>query len=61
MCGKINEDDFYTLYHEMGHLYYYLAYRHQPYLFQVSGQPIMDHLFLVLMNINNYLTIYDIF
>lgn len=36
MCGQINEDDFYTLHHEMGHLYYYLAYRNQPQLFRVS-------------------------
>ena len=36
MCGKINEDDFYTLHHEMGHIYYYLTYQHQPYLFRVS-------------------------
>ena len=36
MCGEINEDDFYTLHHEMGHLYYFLAYSHQPFLFRVS-------------------------
>ncbi|XP_046639551.1 angiotensin-converting enzyme-like [Daphnia pulicaria] len=34
MCGKINEDDFYTLHHEMGHLYYFLTYSHQPFLFR---------------------------
>ncbi|KAK4008097.1 hypothetical protein OUZ56_013252 [Daphnia magna] len=34
MCGEINEDDFYTLHHEMGHLYYFLAYNHQPFLFR---------------------------
>lgn len=35
MCGQVNEEDFYVLHHEMGHLYYYLAYNHQPHLFQV--------------------------
>ncbi|XP_057374872.1 angiotensin-converting enzyme-like [Daphnia carinata] len=34
MCGEINEDDFYTLHHEMGHLYYFMAYSHQPFLFR---------------------------
>lgn len=37
MCGKVSEDDLYVLYHEMGHLYYYLSYDNQPQLFRVSG------------------------
>jgi len=35
MCGQVGEEDFYVLHHEMGHLYYYLAYKDQPHLFQV--------------------------
>ena len=34
MCIKPNEEDFTTIYHELGHVYYYLAYNHQPPLFQ---------------------------
>jgi len=34
MCIKPNEEDFTTIYHEMGHLYYDLAYNMQPPLFQ---------------------------
>ena len=34
MCIKPNEEDFTTIYHELGHVYYYLAYGGQPPLFQ---------------------------
>ncbi|GGD38209.1 M2 family metallopeptidase [Pseudoxanthomonas indica] len=34
MCTKPNEEDFTTIYHELGHVYYYLAYNKQPPLFQ---------------------------
>jgi Oligoendopeptidase F len=34
MCIKPNEEDFTTIYHELGHVYYYLAYNHLPPLFQ---------------------------
>jgi len=34
MCIKPNEEDFTTIYHELGHLYYDLAYNKQPPLFQ---------------------------
>src|SRR5690554_1597417 len=34
MCIKPNEEDFFTIYHELGHVYYYLAYNHLPPLFQ---------------------------
>jgi len=34
MCIKPNEEEFTTIYHELGHVYYYLAYNHQPPLFQ---------------------------
>ena len=33
MCIKPNEEDFTTIYHELGHVYYYLAYTKQPPLF----------------------------
>jgi peptidyl-dipeptidase A len=34
MCIQPNEEDFTTIYHELGHVYYYLAYNHLPPLFQ---------------------------
>ena len=34
MCIKPNEEDFTTIYHELGHVYYYLAYNKQQPLFQ---------------------------
>jgi len=33
-CLEPNEEDLYTIYHEMGHDYYFLEYAQQPYLFR---------------------------
>ena len=33
-CLVPNEDDLFTIYHELGHIYYYLAYIDQPPLYQ---------------------------
>ncbi|KFN44787.1 M2 family metallopeptidase [Arenimonas oryziterrae] len=34
MCIKPDEDSYTTIYHELGHVYYYLAYQKSPALFQ---------------------------
>ncbi len=34
MCTQVTEEDLYTLYHELGHIYYDILYSKQPYLFQ---------------------------
>jgi peptidyl-dipeptidase A len=34
MCTRSNNEDLRTIYHELGHVYYYLWYKDQPYLFQ---------------------------
>lgn len=34
MCIAPTDEDLATIYHELGHNFYYLAYNHQPYLFQ---------------------------
>ena len=34
MCTQITGEDFQTVHHELGHIYYDRAYRHQPYLFR---------------------------
>ena len=37
MCIQVRDEDFRTIHHELGHNFYQLAYRHQPYLFQNSA------------------------
>lgn len=37
MCIKPNEEDFTTIYHELGHVYYYMAYKDLPLLFQAGA------------------------
>ena len=34
MCTSVNEEDFYTVHHEMGHVEYFMAYSHQPPIFK---------------------------
>jgi len=37
MCIEADEDNLRTIYHELGHVYYYLAYNGQPPLFQTGA------------------------
>lgn len=37
MCIEPTEEDFTTIYHELGHIYYYLAYKELPPLFQAGA------------------------
>ena len=37
MCIKPNEEEFTTIYHELGHIYYYLAYNDKPPFFQTGA------------------------
>src|SRR3546814_16472245 len=37
MCIKPNDEDFTTIYHELGHVYYYLAYNKLPPIFQAGA------------------------
>ena len=37
MCTKVNEDDFRTVHHELGHNYYQRAYNKQPYRLYMEG------------------------
>ena len=36
-CIQVRDEDFRMIHHELGHNFYQLAYRHQPYLFQGSA------------------------
>jgi peptidyl-dipeptidase A len=38
MCIKPIEEDLFTIYHELGHVYYYIWYKDQPELFQDGAQ-----------------------
>lgn len=37
MCTKVTMQDLNTVHHEMGHVEYFMQYRHQPILFQDSA------------------------
>lgn len=39
MCTKVNEEDFITVHHEMGHIQYYLLYKNQPISFRTGANP----------------------
>ncbi|KAK3922188.1 Angiotensin-converting enzyme [Frankliniella fusca] len=39
MCTKINQDDFRTIHHEMGHIQYYQQYAHLPYVLRDGANP----------------------
>lgn len=34
MCTQVNENDFQTIHHEMGHIEYFMQYRGQPTVFR---------------------------
>jgi peptidyl-dipeptidase A len=37
MCTRVNENDFKTVHHELGHIFYYRAYSGQPFLFRTGA------------------------
>jgi peptidyl-dipeptidase A len=37
MCTTVDDDQFSTIHHEMGHIEYYMAYRNQPALFKTGA------------------------
>jgi len=39
MCTKVNQEDFITIHHELGHIQYYLNYKHLPVTFRTGGNP----------------------
>ncbi len=38
-CTRVNQEDFFTVNHEMGHIQYYLAYKNQSYLYRAGANP----------------------
>jgi len=39
MCTSINQDDFVTVHHEMGHIAYYQQYKEQPFAYREAPNP----------------------
>lgn len=39
MCTTVNKEHFRTVHHEMGHVQYYLQYKHLPFLFREGANP----------------------
>ncbi|KAJ8935485.1 hypothetical protein NQ314_012777, partial [Rhamnusium bicolor] len=39
MCAKVAFADLITIHHEMGHIQYYMQYKHQPYIFREGANP----------------------
>eukprot|EP00794_Sanderia_malayensis_P011394 gene11394-12580_t len=39
MCTSLNQNDFITIHHELGHIYYYLFYWDQPYEYRTGANP----------------------
>lgn len=39
MCTRINEEDLFTIHHEMGHVQYFLEYKHQPVTYREGANP----------------------
>ena len=59
MCTSINEEDFYTVHHEMGHVEYFMAYAHQPVIFMNGAnsgfhEAIGDTIALSVMTLKHY-------
>ncbi|CAH1774781.1 unnamed protein product [Owenia fusiformis] len=39
MCTNVNSNDLFTIYHEMGHIAYFAAYKDQPYIYSEGANP----------------------
>ena len=37
MCGKVSQNQLFTVHHEMGHVEYYMTYRNQPVEFRTGA------------------------
>lgn len=39
MCTNINNEDFLTIHHEMGHIQYYIQYKELPVMLRTGANP----------------------
>ena len=59
MCTEVNQNDFKTIHHEMGHIQYYMNYKRQPLSFRGGAnsgfhEAIGDTIALSVANTNHY-------
>jgi peptidyl-dipeptidase A len=38
-CTRVNMDDFHTVHHELGHIQYFMQYKHQPVIYRDGANP----------------------
>ncbi|XP_008477363.1 angiotensin-converting enzyme [Diaphorina citri] len=43
MCTRVNEEDLFTIHHEMGHVEYFIQYKDQPMAFREGANPAMNN------------------
>ena len=58
-CTSVDQNDFVTVNHEMGHIQYFLQYKHQPHLFRNGANPgfheaVADILALAVNTVSSY-------
>ena len=39
MCAEISMNDLFVMHHEMGHIYYFMHYKDQPFQFREGANP----------------------
>ena len=39
MCSEVTMNDLFIMHHEMGHIYYYMHYKNQPFQFKEGANP----------------------
>ncbi len=39
MCATVSMNDLFVIHHEMGHVHYYMNYKHQPFHFKEGANP----------------------
>ena len=43
MCTSVNQEDFVTVHHEMGHIAYFQQYKDQPWAYRAAPNPGKGH------------------
>jgi peptidyl-dipeptidase A len=47
MCTTVNEENFYTIHHEMGHVIYYMSYKNQPNIFKSGASSAFHEVIII--------------
>lgn len=54
MCTTITHSDLVTVHHEMGHIEYFMEYKHLPYVYREAANPGEAVLQYVLVAVNKF-------